>query len=152
MGLPRDLWNQADRHWLEAAATLEPELFPTVPEILKQCRILFPVGLVTSGSRSRVNRDLRRTGIEELFSVIVTGDDVQSPKPAPEGLLLAMAELEIDPEETVYVGDAQADFEMARAAGVSFVGVKSTFSAFEKNLPFEPLKSIDQILPLLLPP
>ena len=33
----------------------------------------------------------------------------------------------IGPGEAIYVGDAHADFEMSRAAGVPFIGVASEF-------------------------
>lgn len=42
--------------------------------------------------------------------------------------MLALEDLAVAPSEAVYVGDALADLEMAAAAGVSFLGVKSEFA------------------------
>lgn len=149
MGLPRDRWNEADQYWLDAAASLKPELFPNVPGILRQCSAHVATGLVTSGSKIRVERDLKRTRIANAFGVIITGDDVTTPKPAPEGLHLAMRALKVSPAETVYVGDSHADFDMAVAAKVRFLGVASDFSLFEKTPSFEVLNSIDSLPHLL---
>ncbi len=146
MGLPRERWNEADQYWLEAAAGLEPELFPQVPTLLQQCSKRWAIGLVTSGSKQRVTRDLQRTGIAKYFGIIVTGDDVTSPKPSPDGLHHAMEALKVGPHETVYIGDARADFEMAHAAGVAFLGVKSDFHNHEEDSPFTPLSSVDAVL------
>lgn len=44
-------------------------------------------------------------------------------KPAPDTLLMAMAQLAATPAETLYVGDADTDMLTARAAGVSCASV-----------------------------
>jgi HAD superfamily hydrolase (TIGR01549 family) len=131
MGLPKEAWEIANAYWLEAAALQTPGLFPGVEQILPQLANSYKLGLVTSGSKSRVVRDLTRTGINGVFEVVITGDDVQQPKPAPQGLELALARLNVQPREAVYIGDAQADYEMAHAAKVQFVGVRSAFDSLK---------------------
>jgi HAD superfamily hydrolase (TIGR01509 family) len=131
MGLPKETWETANSYWLEAAAQQTPGLFPGVERILPQLSSSYKLGLVTSGSKSRVFRDLERTGIKTTFETVITGDDVQQPKPAPEGLELALVRLEIQPHEAVYIGDAQADYEMAHAAKVQFVGLSSAFASLK---------------------
>jgi HAD superfamily hydrolase (TIGR01549 family) len=126
-GLDEKHWQSANDLWLKAAAEHEPELFPAVTEMLGQLGVDYELGIVTSGSRSRVMRDLERLDIHRYFSTLVTGDDVTEPKPAPEGLLLALGQMSLLPSEAVYVGDAHADFEMSQAAGVRFIGVISEF-------------------------
>lgn len=127
-GLDQEHWENANVLWLEAAAGHAPELFPGVTDMLRDLVADYTLGIVTSGSKARVLRDLDRLRIAEHFSVVVTGDDIVEPKPAPEALELALDRLSIRPSETIYVGDAYADFEMSRAAGVPFVGVASEFA------------------------
>jgi phosphoglycolate phosphatase-like HAD superfamily hydrolase len=79
----------------------------------------------------------------------VTGDDIRQPKPAPEGLEIAMQTLSVLPDEAVYVGDAYADFEMARAAGVSFYGVPSEFANLTLDHPEYDVRGIAELLPVL---
>jgi pyrophosphatase PpaX len=150
VGLPREAWELADAHWLEESAKQEPRLFPGVMDFLLRLRSRFVLGLVTSGSKSRVLRDLTRTGITECFQVIVTGDDVREPKPSPEGLHVALEKLGLQPKEALYVGDAQADYEMARAAGVAFLGVASKFSGSTTDDEYLRVDSIGRVLKLLL--
>jgi len=47
----------------------------------------------------------------------VWGDDVEKPKPEPDGVLRAMADLGADPRSTLVIGDSPADIVMGRAAG-----------------------------------
>ncbi|NNG01503.1 MAG: HAD family hydrolase [Desulfobacteraceae bacterium] len=149
-GLPEKHWDSANRLWLEAMEKNHTLLFPGVAEILAILHRRYTLGLVTSGSKSRVTTDLARTQIEHLFSIVVTGDDIQKPKPSPEGLNLALLELGVRPGETVYIGDALADYEMALAAGVSFIGVKSDFANLNSDDPsyqVYPIKHLPDLLP-----
>ena len=144
-GLGEEHWERANSLWLEAAAVQEPELFPGVEEMLVELGSSYGLGIVTSGSKSRVVNDLDRLDIARHFSTIVTGDDITEPKPAPEALELALTHLSIPPHDAVYVGDAHADFEMSRAAGVRFFGVASDFANLIGDHPEYALHSIGSL-------
>jgi phosphoglycolate phosphatase-like HAD superfamily hydrolase len=50
--------------------------------------------------------------------VVVTEDDVQQPKPDPQGLIAAARALAVPPERIAYVGDSLSDLKAGRAAGM----------------------------------
>ncbi|HYJ91819.1 MAG TPA: HAD family hydrolase [Pyrinomonadaceae bacterium] len=127
-GLPREHWPSANDLWLKAAENHAASLFPDVIDVLSELSSDYELGIVTSGSKLRVLRDMDRLDIHQYFSTLVTGDDIVEPKPAPQGLQMALEHLSILPSEALYVGDAHADFEMSRAAGVPFIGVPSEFA------------------------
>ncbi len=149
MGLPQTDWKAADQIWLEEVDNQEPRLFPGVPDTLRKLNESRAIGLVTSGSKRRVLQDLDRTGIASLFEVIVTGDDIQRPKPFPDGLEAALHKMDIQPGETAYIGDANADYEMSMAAGVNFIGVRSSYDSFKYNASFICLESVIELPELL---
>lgn len=128
LGLPREDWAAIDEAWLAAAANHASPLFPGVVDMLETLGRDVPLGIVSAGSRPRVLRDLARTGIEARFEVILGGDDVQHPKPDPQGLLLALEALQLAPHEALYVGDSREDCAMAAAAGMPFVGVAAPYA------------------------
>lgn len=128
LGIPQEQYEEADEIWLAEVRKHEPGLFPATRPLLDALGEKYILGLVTSGSRQRVMRDLAATGIADYFQVIVTGDDVAKPKPDPEGLLIALDRLQIRPSQALYVGDAREDCLMSQAAGVPFVGVTSEFA------------------------
>ncbi len=142
-GVPPEDWGILSTYWRdEIAATPPPPPFPGVTETLAALRRRANLAVVTSGSRHRVDADLKRAGLAGHFEVIITGGDVSKPKPEPEGILLALRALAVTPEEAVYVGDTPVDEAMAAHAGVRFVGVKSAFTTgrFRGQLP--PLLSV----------
>lgn len=80
------------------------------------------LGIATGKSRRGVNRLLDKQGWHNLFATQQCADDHPS-KPHPAMVQRAMAETLIDADRTVMVGDATYDVEMARAAGVTPLGV-----------------------------
>ena len=61
---------------------------------------------------------LRHAGLESLIPVVVTGDDVSSPKPSPEGYLLGAARLNVDPRACLAVEDSRDGWLAATNAGM----------------------------------
>ena len=57
------------------------------------------------------------------FDVVVTADDVQHPKPAPDLYLAACAALGAEPERSAALEDSATGVEAARAAGMFVVAV-----------------------------
>jgi HAD superfamily hydrolase (TIGR01549 family) len=132
-GLKKENWNSADTFWLKEAEKITVQLFPEVKDVLSKLVEHYTLGLVTSGSKSRIEKDIIATGINTFFKTVVTGDDIKTPKPAPEGLEIALRNLDKQPSEVIYIGDSSADYEMAKAAGVYFIGVSSEFNNLNTN-------------------
>ena len=81
------------------------------------------MGVVTGKSREAwriTSTRMEDLGFDELFDVVMTDDDVQSGKPNPEGIMLALDTLDVQPEQALYIGDSQRDHDAAEAAGVTF--------------------------------
>ncbi len=148
-GLRKEDWKAADSFWLKEAEKISAQLFPGVKEILLKLDKYFTLGLVTSGSKSRVERDIKATGIINFFKTVVTGDDVKVPKPSPEGLEIALRNLDKQPDEVIYIGDSSADYEMAKAAGVYFIGVSSEFNSLSSDHPDYSIHSLNDLPKLM---
>ncbi|WP_432565175.1 GNAT family N-acetyltransferase [Kineococcus sp. SYSU DK003] len=78
-------------------------------------RIAVFTGAAVRGARSL----LHAAGLQ--VDLLVGGDLVQRPKPAPDGLLLTARLLDVAPSRLVYVGDAPTDLLAAQAAGARAV-------------------------------
>lgn len=77
------------------------------------------LAVVTSKDKLRTGAILATLPVE--FASIQTPEPRFRGKPAPDHLLLAMAEAKHDPAESFYVGDMDADYEAARRAGIDYV-------------------------------
>jgi pyrophosphatase PpaX len=80
-------------------------------------------GIVTGKARRSYEISINHLFKKDMFKVSITGDEVINPKPHPEGILLAMKLLNASAEETLFVGDSNADIEAGIRANVKTVGV-----------------------------
>lgn len=97
--------------------------FPGAPEtVVELARRGFHLAIVTSKHREATLRGMDLCGLMDHFPVIVTPEDVASPKPDPEPVLLALDRLGVRPGEALFVGDSPHDVAAGRAAGVRTAG------------------------------
>ncbi|HEY8150024.1 MAG TPA: HAD family hydrolase [Vicinamibacteria bacterium] len=128
LGLAEERWAEADARWLEHYCEEDVVLIDGARDaLLRVRRAGLRAGIVTSGDRVRVARELTGLGVAELFEVVVCAEDIVYRKPHPEALLLALDKLGVGAAEAVYVGDSPEDVQMARAAGVLAVGIPGGF-------------------------
>ncbi|OQP88422.1 HAD family hydrolase [Rhizobium rhizosphaerae] len=80
------------------------------------------IGAVTGKSRRGLNVISAAHGFDKTFTVSRTADDCPS-KPHPAMVSECCAEMGIDPRDTVVIGDAIYDMQMAKSAGAMAVGV-----------------------------
>jgi len=98
---------------------------PGALELLRAVRAAgVPIGLASNSSREFVERAL---AVSELadghFDVVVSADDVEAPKPAPDLYLAACAALGAAPERAAALEDSPPGVASARAAGMFVIAV-----------------------------
>src|SRR5690349_20550687 len=92
-------------------------LFPCAKATLAQLiDMKLPLAIATSSVSASAHPFLDRTGIRNLFDVVVTGDEVQRGKPHPDIYLRTSKKLGILPEACLVIEDALAGVAAAKAA------------------------------------
>lgn len=124
-GVEYDLYAE----YRKAVFSTPPGLITLYPGVKPMLELLYArgtkLGVITSKPRlaqvadrySGASQDLHDVGIAELFDTVVGYEDTTSHKPLPEPVHLALANLSINPQDSVVVGDTPADIEAGRAAG-----------------------------------
>ena len=82
-----------------------------------------PVAVASSSPRERLERTLGRAGLLDAFDVVVSGDEVEHGKPAPDMFLLAAARLGVRPGSCVVIEDSPPGVQAGRAAGMFTLAV-----------------------------
>jgi pyrophosphatase PpaX len=97
------------------------EVVQVLPLLHEQGRRL---GIVTAKRAATVQLAFDRLPeLESNFEVVITSDDTERHKPAPDPILAAVERLGASLGETAYVGDSPFDIRAAKAAGVHAVAV-----------------------------
>lgn len=127
-GLPRELHDiisevKQDRTLRIAAR----KCFPTAAHLILLSALKnrgIKVGVVTNSIRMTTEFMLQYSGVSKFLDVLITNEDVDQPKPAPEGYLLAMKTLGSIPKKTVVVEDGMHGIQAGKAAGAHVVDVR----------------------------
>ncbi len=82
----------------------------------------YRLALVSNIGKNGLDQVLTLFGLQNIFGLIVTRNDVRFLKPAPEGLLNAIKWAMVEKEDTIHIGDSLTDIEAARNAGIK-VGI-----------------------------
>ncbi|MFB6284935.1 MAG: HAD family hydrolase [Halobacteria archaeon] len=81
------------------------------------------LGVCSLNAEKACRKALEIHGIEKYFGSVVGRDSVEGMKPDPGPLLRVLSELDVSPENAVFIGDSQSDEEAAERAGIKFIWV-----------------------------
>ncbi|WP_051610669.1 HAD-IA family hydrolase [Pandoraea sp. E26] len=121
----REIRESLDYDALTSESMQRVEPYRPVPELLKALKAKdVLVGIVTNAGRGYIDRVLDHLGMVNDFDVVVSYTDVKraqkQPKPAPDGILLALEALGVEPgPHVLFVGDEYIDIVAAYNAGVT---------------------------------
>ena len=100
----------------------ETKLFDGMENLLQQLEAKkIKWGVVTNKPRRFTDPLLVLLKLDQRAACIVSGDSYARPKPYPDSILGAAAEMSIESNKIVYVGDDERDMQAARAAGTHAV-------------------------------
>ena len=100
------------------------DLFPFAKMTLAQLREMkLPLAVATSSVSASARPLLDRTGIRSLFTVVITGDEVQQGKPHPDIYLRAAEKLGISPEACLVIEDSLAGIAAGKAANMRVAAI-----------------------------
>jgi beta-phosphoglucomutase len=133
------LQNLIQRKLRAYQATLETlETLPIYDGIVDFIETLRSAGcklaIVSGALRVEIELVLTQMGLLDAFSTIVSGDEILSSKPDPEGYLLGVErlqtlfpELELTLDQCLAIEDSFPGIQAAKAAGLGVVGVANTY-------------------------
>jgi beta-phosphoglucomutase-like phosphatase (HAD superfamily) len=99
-----------------------------VIEFARRVSATHPVSVASGGTRDVVHSTLEKTGLAPLFPIVVTVDDVEHGKPAPDMFLLAAKLMGVPPGKCLVFEDGEPGIRAAEAAGMKWVFVPSRAS------------------------
>lgn len=98
------------------------QLFPGMTELLEEIeRRNIAWGVVTNKPGWLTEPLMAALELNRRAVSIVSGDTTSKSKPHPEPLFYACEQAGLNPQECIYVGDAERDIEAGRAAGMRTV-------------------------------
>jgi HAD superfamily hydrolase (TIGR01509 family) len=96
---------------------------PGAVELVERLRGRTRLGLASNSPRHLVDAALATARITDAFEAIVTSDDVDNSKPAPDLYLLACERLGVEPADALALEDSASGIAAAKAAGLTCIAV-----------------------------
>lgn len=127
--VPKPEVTAAFDRYLDVYRRRHPELvtlFAGMEEVIRRASSAgVRLGIITGKSRQTAIITLRELSVLEAFPVLYGGDDIERPKPDPQALVAALADLKRAPgEPAVMIGDSAMDIAAGKAAGLTTIAVR----------------------------
>jgi len=124
VGVPKDRWNEVDAEWVRLYKEEAPRLHSDALTCLSELNGAgFKLAIVTNGSKARVEGELAKFGLAQYFGSVLCGEKREELKPSPIMIERTLRVLGVGPREAVYVGDAPADIQASKSAGVPSIAL-----------------------------
>ncbi|MBQ7704626.1 MAG: HAD family phosphatase [Selenomonadaceae bacterium] len=116
-----------------------------VPEILQYFKERgVKMAIASSSSVEVINRNIERADIKKYFDAVVSGDDVENGKPAPDIFLLAAKKLNLPAADCYVFEDSFNGIRGAYAAGCAAIMIPDTVQ------PTDEIKNLCTVYPSLI--
>jgi len=121
--------------------TIEPHLVSLLEKLRPQIKTT-----IATNRTDTMDRLLAEFNLDGYFDLVVTASDVMRPKPHPEALLKILNYFDLEPYQTIYIGDSQVDEMAARSAAMPFVAFRNRKLSADYHI--DTLKEFEELLNL----
>jgi len=118
---------------------------PGAVELVERLRGQVPLGLASNSARLLVDAALATARLGDAFDAIVTAEDVEHAKPAPDLYLEACARLGVSPADALALEDSAPGIAAAKAAGLTCIAVPQ-FAETDVSIADRVIDSLEELL------
>ena len=139
IGSSHNILLEEKRNYFQTYAQPNVDTISGVKEGLAEL-VNLPMAVATMSNRHEAHFSLSKTDIIKFFKGVITANDVDNHKPAPDCYLKACSILELDPADCIGIEDSVSGIRASKNAGLFTIGVANT-------LPEDMLSHADLVLP-----
>ncbi|MGZ8940783.1 MAG: HAD family hydrolase, partial [Limisphaerales bacterium] len=114
--------------------------------------LVYKLGLASGSYHPVIDAILSLKELRQFFPVVVSVQDVERGKPAPDVFLRAAELLQVRPEECCVIEDSAAGVEAAIAAGMTVIGITNSIPREKLTRAHHIVSTYQEIDDLLLSP
>ncbi len=118
---------------------------PGAVELVERLRGQVPLAVASNSARPLVDAALATARLADVFDAIVTAEDVENSKPAPDIYLAACARLGVRPTDALALEDSAPGIAAAKAAGLTCIAVPQ-FADTDVSVADRVIYSLEELL------
>lgn len=100
-------------------------IIPEVGEVISNYEGRRPMAVASGSHHETVIKTLDQIKLTSKFDAIITQDDVENSKPAPDLFLLAAEKLKVEPTDCIVFEDSDLGIQAAKTAGMAWIKIES---------------------------
>lgn len=132
------------RKYYIAHCNVATKPYDGIPELLEGLQRRGIKMAIVSNKTQPAVKELARLYFPDTISTAIGESPLVKRKPAPDTVLAALKELNVDPQEAMYVGDSEVDKETADRAGLDCILVSWGFRDREDLAALNPAFLVDR--------
>lgn len=144
-----ELTDRKQRRFLEIIKREQP-IFPGLPALVEKLSLQYKLAVASGSAHRVIDGVLAINDLRRFFPVVVSSQDVDHGKPAPDIFLRAAELLQVDPSTCCVIEDASTGVEAASAAGMSVIAITNTLPQEKLNNATHVVHNYEEIKRLLL--
>jgi HAD superfamily hydrolase (TIGR01509 family) len=118
-------WKQ--KRFLEIVQEKQP-IFESLPELIENLSRRYKLAVASGSSHPVIDAVLAMKNLRRYFGAVVSAQDVERGKPAPDIFLHAAQMIGVRPERCAVLEDSVAGIEAALAAGMCAIGITNSLA------------------------
>ncbi len=127
----------------------EVDIFNGMKEIIQELKDRnVKLAVFTGKGKRSTEITLEKSGYNNLFEILITGDDVKECKPSGEGIIKILDYFDVSKDKTLMIGDSSHDVIAAQDAGVKIASVLWDSFSLEEIIKLKPdylFKNLDEL-------
>lgn len=104
----------------------EKPLFGGLPQMVAELAAIYPLAVASGSLHPVIDVVLEIDQLRKFFQAVVSVQDVEHGKPAPDVYLKAARDLNVSPERCCVIEDAPAGVQAAKAAGMYTIAITNS--------------------------
>lgn len=125
-------------------------LFPKVKDYLHKFKEDgYLLALCTQSDRPYINKCIKDAGLQGIFDYIVSGEEMEHGKPAPDIYLAALKDLNIKAEEAIVYEDSYQGIKSGKSAGIYTVARRDERFGVNQSEADKLVNGIDELYNLI---
>lgn len=112
-----------NKEWENTFLKYKTKCFPKIKDTIRELfKREYIIAIITSRTMEEFHElDDELKDIQNCFRLIVTSDIIEKPKPNRESIDYLCDQLQLNPEDIIYIGDSEIDKEFSQVCKVDFI-------------------------------
>ena len=122
LNFSNDEIKKINKEWEKTFSNYQTKCFPNIKDVIKKISEDYVICIITSRTLEEFHElDDELNDVIDCFKIVITSDLINNPKPSRDSIDYLCDELQLVPEELIYIGDSIIDKAFSKNCNIDFI-------------------------------